>query len=81
MSGRTKVFEFLASKDVDGDKMDFGVTMLPSLGSGHFDNLARAVFDNNEAVLSQSRALHWVRGRGARIDALKGMLLMLLTLY
>lgn len=76
---RAKVFKLLASKDVDGDEVDLGVTVLARLGSGHFDNLARAVFDYDEAVLPQSRALHRVRGRGASIDALEGVLLMLLT--
>ena len=76
---RTKVFELLAGKDVDGDEMHLGVTVLAGLGGGHFDNLARAVLDDDEAVLPQSRALHRIRGRGASVGALEGVLLMLLT--
>jgi len=79
MGGRAKVFELLAGKDVDSDEVDLGVAMLARLGSGHFDNLARAVLDDDETVLPQSRALHRIRGGGASIGALEGVLLMLLT--
>ena len=79
MGGRAKVFELLAGKDVDSNKMDLGVAVLARLGSGHFDNLARTVLDDDEAVLPQSRALHRKRSRGASIDTLEGVLLMLLT--
>jgi len=79
MGGRAKVFELLAGEDVDSDEVDLGVAMLARLGSGHFDDLARAVLDDDETVLPQSRALHRIRGRGASIGALEGVLLMLLT--
>ena len=62
VGGRAKVFELLAGEDVDSDEVDLGVAMLARLGSGHFDDLARAVLDNDEAVLPQSRALHRIRG-------------------
>lgn len=80
VGGRTKIFELLAGKDVDGDEVHLGVAVLAGLGGRHFDNLARAVLDDDEAVLPQSRALHGVRGRGAGVGALEGVLLMLLTL-
>src|SRR5215469_448274 len=79
VGGRAKVFELLAGKDVDGDEVHLGVAVLTRLGGRHFDNLARAVLDDDEAVLPQSRALHRVSGRGASIGALEGVLLMLLT--
>ena len=79
VGGRAKVFELLAGKDVDGDEVHLGVAVLTRLGGRHFDNLARAVLDDDEAVLPQSRTLHRVSGRGASIGALEGVLLMLLT--
>jgi len=77
VGGRAEIFELLAGEDVDGNKMDLGVTMLASLGGGHFDDLARAVLNDDEAVLPQGRALHGVGGRGTGIGALERVLLML----
>ena len=77
MGGGAEFFKLLASEDIDGDEMDLGVTMLASLGGGHVDNLARAVLDNNEAVLSQGRALHGEGGRGAGVGGLEGVLMLL----
>ena len=77
MGGRAKIFELLLGEDVDGDKMDLGVAVLASLGGGHFDDLARAVLDHDEAVLPKSRALHRISGRGTSIGALEGVLMLL----
>ena len=77
MSGGTEFFEFLAGEDIDGDQMDLGVTMLAGLGGRHVDDLAGAVLDHNEAVLSQGRALHGKGGRGAGIGGLEGVLMLL----
>lgn len=77
MGGGAEIFELLVGEDVDGNKMDLGVTVLAGLGGGHFDNLARAVLDADETVLPQSRALHGVGGGGTGIGALEGVLLML----
>lgn len=71
-----KFFQLLSSEDIDGDQMDLGVTVLASLRGGHVDDLARAVLDHNETVLSQGRALHWVSGRGAGIGGLEGVLML-----
>jgi hypothetical protein len=76
MGGRAEIFELLAGEDVDGDKMDLGVTVLASLGGGHFDDLTGTVLDHNEAVLAEGRALHRVGGRGAGVGALEGMLML-----
>jgi hypothetical protein len=76
VSGRAEIFQLLGGEDVDGDKMDLGVTVLASLGGGHLDNLARAVLDDDEAVLPQSRALHGVGGGGTGIGALEGVLML-----
>lgn len=76
MSGRAEIFKLLAGEDVNGDKVDLGVTVLASLGGGHFDNLAGAVLDHNKAVLAESRALHRVRGRGTGVGALERVLML-----
>jgi hypothetical protein len=77
VGGGAKFFKLLAGKDVDGDKMDFCVTVLASLRGRHIDNLAGAVFDHNEAVLSQGRALHREGRRGAGIGGFESVLMLL----
>lgn len=76
MGGRAEIFQLLVGEDVDGDQMDLGVTVLAGLGGGHLDNLARAVLDDDEAVLPQSRTLHGVGLRGTGIGALEGVLML-----
>ena len=66
MGGRAEIFQLLAGEDVDGDEMDLCVAVLAGLGGGHFDNLARTVLDDDEAVLPQGRALHGEGLRGPR---------------
>lgn len=77
VGGRAEIFELLTGEDIDGDKMDFGVTVLTSLRGTHLDNLAGPALNDNKAVLPQGRALHWISGRGASIGALKGVLMLL----
>jgi hypothetical protein len=77
VGGWAQFFKLLASEDVNGDEMDFGVTVLASLGGGHVNDLARAVLDHDEAVLPERRALHGEGGGGTSIGALEGVLLML----
>ena len=62
MGGRGEIFELLVGEDVDGDQVDLCVAVLAGLGGGHFDDLAWALFDDDEAVLPQGRALHRVGG-------------------
>ena len=76
VGGRAEIFDLLAGEDVDGDKMNLGVTVLASLGGGHFDDLAGTVLDHDEAVLAESRALHRVGGRGTGVGALEGVLML-----
>jgi hypothetical protein len=71
-----KFLEFLAGEDVDGNQMDLCVTVLSSLGGGHVDNLARAVLNANESVLSQGGTLHREGGGGASIGGLEGVLML-----
>lgn len=51
--------------------MHFGVAVLAGLGGGHFDDLAGAALQHDEAVLAQRRALHGERGRGAGVPGLE----------
>ena len=77
MGGGAKIFKFLAGENVNRDKMDFRVSVLAGLGGAHFDDLARAVFDADETVLAERRALHRIGGRGSSIGALESVLFML----
>ena len=76
MGGGAELFKLLGGEDVDGDQVNLGVTVLAGLGGGHFDDLARAVLDDDEAVLPQSRALHGVGLRSTGIGALEGVLML-----
>ena len=42
MGGGANIFVFLSCENVEGDHVDFGVTVLTGLGGGHLHNLARA---------------------------------------
>jgi hypothetical protein len=77
VGGWAEFFEFLASENIDGDKMNLCVTVLASLGGRHVDDLAGAVLDDDESVLSQGRALHGKGGRRAGIGGLEGVFMLL----
>lgn len=47
-----KVLEFLLGENVVGNQMDFSVTVLASLRSGHFGDLARTAFDDDVTTLA-----------------------------
>ena len=76
VGGWAKFFELLAGEDINGNKMDLGVTVLASLRGGHVDNLARSVLNHNESVLSQGGTLHGEGGRGTGVGRLEGMLML-----
>ena len=76
MGGGRQVFKFFAGEDVDRNKMDLGVTVFASLRGGHFDDLAGAGLDDDEAVLPQGGTLHGIGGRGAGIGTLEGVLML-----
>lgn len=76
MGGWAEIFQLLAGEDIDGHEMDFGVAMLAGLGSAHFHNFAWAVFDDDETVLPQRRALHRIGKRSASIGVLKGVFML-----
>ena len=77
MGGRAKIFELLASEDIDCNEMDLRVAVLSGLGGTHFDDLAGAALDDDESVLTEGRALHRIGGGGTGIGALKGVLMLL----
>lgn len=76
VGGRAKIFKLFASEDIDGDKMDFGMSVLAGLGGAHLDNFAGAVLDTDKTILTERRALHGIGGRGASIGALEGVLML-----
>jgi len=71
-----QVFHLLRGEDVDGDHVDFGVTVLAGLRGRHLDNLAGAALDDNVTVLPQSRTLHGKGGGGTGIGALESVLML-----
>ena len=46
VGGGANIFVFLSCENVEGDHVDFGVTVLTGLGGGHLHNLARAALKN-----------------------------------
>ena len=76
VGGGAEIFQLLLGEDIDGNQMHFGVTVLASLGSAHFDDLARALLDDDKAVLPERRALHREGGRGTGIGTLEGVLML-----
>lgn len=76
VGGRRQIFKLLASEDVESDHVDLGVTVLASLGGGHFNDLAGTVLNDNVAVLTQRRTLHGEGGRGASVGGLEGHLML-----
>ena len=76
VGGRGQLLELLAGEDVDGDQVDLGVTVLAGLGGGHVDDLARAVLDDDVAVLPQGGTLGGVGGRRTRIGGVEGHLML-----
>jgi len=76
VGGWAQFFELLAGEDINGNEMNLRMTVLASLGGGHVDDLAGTILDNDEAVLSQGRALHRESGRSASIGRLEGVLML-----
>ena len=76
MSGWGEIFHLLAGEDVESNQVDLCMTVLSSLGGGHFDDLAWAALDDNEAVLSQGGTLHRVGGRGTGVRGLEGVFML-----
>ena len=47
------------------------MTVFPSLGGGHLDDLARVTFDHDVASLAKSGALLGIGGASARISSVE----------
>lgn len=76
MSRGAEILKLLAGEDIEGDKVDLGVTVLACLGSRHVDDLARATLNDDVTVLAQGRALHR-EGRGrAGVSGLEGVIML-----
>lgn len=56
--------------------MNLSMAVLASLRGRHFDNLARAALDNDEAVLPQGRALHRICSRRTGVSTVEGVLML-----
>lgn len=74
VGGWRQVLQLLAGENVNGDQVDLGVSVLTGLRGRHVDDLTRSRLDDNVAVLSQSRTLHWESQSGTGIGGLKGVL-------
>jgi len=76
VGGRRQVFQLLARENVDSHQVNLGVAMFAGFGGAHVNDLARAVLDDDEAVLAQGRALHWEGERRASIGAVELKLML-----
>jgi len=79
VGGRTDILQLFPGKDVEGNKMNLGVTMLTGLGGRHVDDFARAAFDHDVAVFAESGALHGVGRGGPSAGLLKGLIVMFIV--
>ena len=70
MGGRAEFFQLLAGEDVDGNKVDFGVTVLTGLRGAHFNNLAGATL-YDDVPMAKFRVLH-MRMYGASVQEKEG---------
>ena len=77
MGGGREIFQLLVGEDVKCSQVNLCMTVLPSLGGGHVNNLAGTALDDDKAVLSQGGTLHGVGEGSACVGRVEGMLLML----
>jgi len=77
--GRTDIFQFFTSEDIDGYEMDFRVAMLPGFGGGHVHDLAGTALDDDVTVLAECRALHGEGEGGPGTGLLKGLIVSLIV--
>lgn len=80
VGGGGEILKLLSGEDIDGDKVDLGVTVLASLGGGHVDDLAGTALNHDVTVLTQSGTLHGVGGRSASIGGFEGNIVLFMLL-
>jgi hypothetical protein len=71
VGGGANILQLLSGEDINGNEVDLGVAMLSGLGSGGFDDLARATLDDNVSTLSDSRSLSRDHLGGVILDLFK----------
>jgi len=59
VGGWADIFVLFVGEDVDADHVHLGVAVLAGLRGRHFDDLAGATLEHDEAVLAEGRALLW----------------------
>jgi len=69
--GGADIFVLLAVVKVDGDHVDFGVTVFACFGGGHLDDLAWATLHNNIAIFAERGALCGEYLGGSRLGSFK----------
>lgn len=50
VGGWAELLELLSGKDIDGDQVDFCVTVLSGLGGAHFNDLTRTPLNDDVPV-------------------------------
>eukprot|EP00736_Rhodelphis_marinus_P007174 Rmarinus@m.7117 len=67
VSGRNHILKLLVGEDINCDKVTLSVTMLPSLGRTHIDNLAGATLDYHVTILADLASFRGVCQRSTGI--------------
>lgn len=71
MGGGAHIFIFLVGEDVNANHVNLSMSVLASLGGGHFHNFAGTSLQHHVAVLAQGGALHGEGGGGAGLAGLE----------
>jgi hypothetical protein len=78
MSRGGNIFQLLSGENVNGDKVNLSMTVLASLGGGHFDDFARASLNYDVSIFPESGALHREGGGGPSVGPLEGLVMLLI---
>lgn len=77
VGGWAKIFQLLLGENVFSSDMNLRVSMLSGLGSGHIDDLARTIVDEDVTSLSQGRALNRIGQRCTSISRVDGIIMII----